>query len=206
MFDDTADPEIRGEFASGATGDDMTEVTLTLTIDDGNAVTTIEQDKLNVSGNKFTYSPTLEIMDREYTAVATATDENGKTAEATAIFSVRLPVPTITINAPAAGQIYNHGKPIISGMFSGAEEAGQSVTLSITGPDKGVVVDKAKLDATDNNEFAYMHTEELKHGDYTINVEFTDANGRTAKTSTVFTVDVPGPTVMIPFTCFRANV
>jgi hypothetical protein len=174
---DISKPVITGEFSGVAM-----PVSLSLTLN--GAVVAAE-----VSGNEFTYTPADALDDGEYTLVAEATDANGKTAEeATAIFSIRLPVPTVAVESPEAGQVYDHGKPVITGTFSGA--APIAVALSIDGEAVEAVVN-------DNNEFTYTPAEALSDGEHMIAVMVTDANGRTAETSAVFTVDIPGPTVAI---------
>ncbi len=133
-----------------------------------------------------TYSPAAELGDGEHTVVATATDANGKTAEATVIFSVLLPVPTASITTPAAGQVYDHGMPIITGEVSGATPI--AGVLSVDG--------KEVMKVTDT-EFSYTPTDALSDGDHTVMVSITDANGRTAQASTSFTVNIPGPSVTL---------
>ena len=169
-------PIITGEFSGVAM-----PVSLSLTLN-GEAVVA------EVSGNEFTYTPADALDDGEYTLVAEAADANGKTAEATAIFSIRLPVPTVAVQTPEAGQVYDHGQPVITGDFSGA--APIAVALSIDGT---VVI----ADVNDNNQFTYTPAEALSDGEHMIAVVVTDANGRTAETSAVFTVDIPGPSVAI---------
>ena len=169
-------PIITGEFSGVAM-----PVSLSLTLN-GEAVVA------EVSGNEFTYTPADALDDGEYTLVAEATDANGKTAEATAIFSIRLPVPTVAVQTPEAGQVYDHGQPVITGDFSGADPI--VVALSIDGT---VVI----ADVNDNNQFTYTPAEALSDGEHTVAVVVTDANGRTAETSAVFTVDIPGPSVAI---------
>ena len=173
---DISRPVIHGEFSGVAA-----PVSLSLTLN-GAAVTA-------AGDNTFTYTPTDALDDGEYTLVAEVTDANGKMAKATAIFTVRLPVPKVSIQTPTAGQVYEHGMPIIAGDFSGA--APIKVTLSI---DDGEAVE---LVGSDNNEFTYTPTDALSDDPYVVTVVVTDANGRTAKTSTDFMVDIPGPTVMI---------
>ena len=169
-------PVITGEFSGVAM-----PVSLSLTLN-GEAVVA------EVSGNEFTYTPADALDDGEYTLVAETTDANGKTAEATAIFSIRLPVPTVAVQTPEAGQVYDHGKPVITGTLSGA--APIAVALSIDG--KAV-----EAEVNDNNQFTYTPAEALSDGEHMIAVKVTDANGRTAETSAVFTVDIPGPSVAI---------
>ena len=173
---DISKPVITGEFSGVAA-----PVSLSLTLN-GEVVVA------EVSGNEFTYTPADALDDGEYTLIAEATDANGKTAEATAIFSIRLPVPTVAVESPEAGQVYDHGKPVITGDFSGA--APIAVALSIDG--KAV-----EAEVNDNNQFTYTPAEALSDGEHMIAVKVTDANGRTADTSAVFTVDIPGPSVAI---------
>ena len=173
---DISKPVITGEFSGVAM---PVELSLTL---NGEAVVA------EVSGNEFTYTPANALDDGEYTLIAEAADANGKTAEATAIFSIRLPVPTVAVQTPEAGQVYDHGKPVITGDFSGA--APIAVALSIDGK-------VVEADVNNNNQFTYIPADALSDGGHTVAVEVTDANGRTAETSAVFTVDIPGPTVAI---------
>ena len=173
---DISKPVITGEFSGVAA-----PVSLSLTLN-GEVVVA------EVSGNEFTYTPADALDDGEYTLVAETTDANGKTAEATAIFSIRLPVPTVAVQTPEAGQVYDHGKPVITGTLSGA--APIAVALSIDG--KAV-----EAEVNDNNQFTYIPAEALSDGEHMIAVVVTDANGRTAETSAVFTVDIPGPSVAI---------
>ena len=84
---------------------------------ESSGVAKVETVSVTVDGNKAamnddgTYSPATDLDDGEYTVVAEVTDANGNTAEATAIFTVELPVPTAMIDTPVAGQVYAHGMP-----------------------------------------------------------------------------------------------
>ena len=173
---DHKNPEITWEYSGKA------EITsFTLTIDDGNPV---ELDEGAMSH-------TPELGNGEYTVVATVKDVNGKTATATVVFSIRLPVPTATITTPAAGQVYNHGKPIITGTFSGADPVTGKLTVSDSaGKEVG------EMDVS-GNDFEYTPANALGHGSYTVSISVTDKNGNTADASTDFTVDIPGPIVAI---------
>ena len=171
---DHGKPMLQGEFSG-------VEASVAVTVN-GAAIPVV------VEGNEFTFTPPVRIDDGEYTVEAIATDANGKTAKATVVFSVSLPVPTVSILTPTAGQILDHGKPVISGSFSGADEIVVAATID------GNAVE---VSVNENNEFTYTPSEALSHGEHTIAVEVTDGNERTAKTSSVFTVDIPGPTVAI---------
>jgi hypothetical protein len=146
---DISKPVITGEFSGVAM-----PVSLSLTLN-GEVVVA------EVSGNEFTYTPADALDDGEYTLIAEAADANGKTAEATAIFSIRLPVPTVAVESPEAGQVYDHGKPVITGTFSGA--APIAVALSIDG--KAV-----EAEVNDNNQFTYTPAEALSDGEHMIAV------------------------------------
>ena len=167
-------PMLQGEFTG-------VEASVAVTVN-GQAIPVV------VDGNEFTFTPPVRIEDGEYTIVATATDANGKTAKATSVFTVSLPVPTVAILTPTAGQVIDHGMPVISGNFSGADEIVVAATID------GETVE---VSVNDNNEFTYTPADALSHGEHMIVIEVTDGNDRTAKTSSVFTVDIPGPTVAI---------
>ena len=170
---DHGKPMLQGEFSG-------VDPELTVMVND-------EEIEVVVDGNKFTFTPADGLDDGEYTVVAEVVDANGKTAKATAVFSVRLPEPTVTIKSPAAGLTYDNGSPVIAGEFTGV--APVEVKLSINGEDAEVKVD--------GNQFTHDLADALAHGDHTISVEVTDANGKTAQATTVFTVDIPGPSVSI---------
>ena len=144
--------------------------------------------KMNEDG---TYSPAEALADGDHTVVATVKDKNGKKAEATVIFSVRLPVPTASITTPTAGQVYDHGMPIITGTFSGAVPV--KGTLTVTDSDDKTV---STMEVSGNG-FEYTPTEALGHGSYTVTVKVTDDNKRTAEASTKFSVDIAGPSIAI---------
>ena len=127
-----------------------------------------------------TYSPASELGDGEHTVMATATDANGKTAEATVIFSVMIPGPSVAINSPASGQMYDHGMPSITVESSGVAEP---VTVSV------MVNGEA---ATMNDDGTYSPASELGDGEHTVMATATDANGKTAEATVIFSVMIPG--------------
>ena len=132
-----------------------------------------------------TYSPATALGDGEHTVMATATDANGKTAEATVIFSVEIPGPSIAINSPAAGQMYDHGMPSITVESSGVAEP---VTVSV------MVNGEA---ATMNDDGTYSPATALGDGEHTVMATATDANGKTAEATVIFSVEIPGPSIAI---------
>ena len=60
------------------------------------------------------------------------TDANGRTAETSTDFTINIPGPTVMIHVPAAGQIYDISRPVISGEFSGFATPEKHVNLDIT--------------------------------------------------------------------------
>ncbi|MYF57315.1 hypothetical protein F4225_16570, partial [Candidatus Poribacteria bacterium] len=172
---DISKPVISGEFSGVAT-----PVTLSLTLDG-------EPVEAKISDNGFTYTPADALDDGEFTLVAVATDDNGKTAKATSIFSIRLPVPTVSIDSPVAGGTYDHTYRHIAGKFMGVKP----VTVAL-------MVDGMAVEAmVDGNEFTYDLSDKLAEGEHTVSVSVTDANGETAQASTTFSVVYPEASVSI---------
>ena len=133
-----------------------------------------------------TYSPATALGDGDHTVVATAKDANGKTAEATVIFSVEIPGPSIAINSPAAGQMYSYDKPAITWESSGVAEL-VSTSLTING--------KAVELADGAN--SYTPADGLGEGEHTVVVMVKDANSKTAQATAVFTVEFPMASVTL---------
>ena len=93
-----------------------------------------------------------------------------------------IPVPTVAILTPSAGQIFDHGRPVITGEFSGAAAP---ISLSLTLND--VVVEAEVSD----NGFTYTPAAALGDGEYTLVATATDANAKIAEATVSFTVEVP---------------
>ncbi|MYF97803.1 hypothetical protein F4212_01515 [Candidatus Poribacteria bacterium] len=148
---------------------------------------TLNGDAVELADGAVSYTPEDGIGEGEHTVVATATDANGKMAEATTVFTVEFPMASVMILSPTAGHTYNNGTPIVSGEFTGVGE----VTVKLT-------VDGKEVDPEINgNGFTYTPDPALGHGNHTVAVEVTDANGESAMTSSEFIVDIPGPSVAI---------
>ena len=175
---DISKPVVTGEFSGFATPEKP--VTLDLTLDG-------EPVAAEISDNGFTYTPADPLDDGEFTLVAVATDANGKTAKATAIFSIRLPVPTVLLDSPVAGGTYDHTYRHISGEFTGVHPI--VVELMVDGTDVTAMVN--------GNEFTYDLSDKLAEGEHTVSVEITDANGNTAQATTMFSVVYPEASVSL---------
>ena len=139
-----------------------------------------------ISGNQFSYTPKMELSHGEHTVAVEVTDANGKTAMTSTIFTVDIPGPTVAINSPAPGQTYDHGMPMLQGEFSGVD-----ATVAVTVNDQPIPV------VVDGNEFTFTSPVRIEDGEYTVVAIATDANGKTAKATAVFSVSLPVPTVAI---------
>ena len=122
-----------------------------------------------------------------HTVTVKLKDANGEEAEASATFAVVYPKPTVTLLSPTAGHTYTDRTPVISGEFTGVGEV--QVKVTVEGKDAKV--------AKDGNQFTAEHPAELGHGMHTVEVEVTDGNKESAKTSAEFMVELPAPTVAI---------
>ncbi len=158
---------------------------------DVTVVVTVDGEEAVLNEEDGTYKPAKPLGDGDYTVVATATDANKKSAEATVIFSVSLPVPTVAVATPVAGQVYSHGMPIITGTFSGADPVMGTLTVKDSNDD---VVATTEVSGS---EFEYTPPKALGNGKHMVSVEVTDANKRTAMTSVDFEVNIPGPSIAI---------
>ena len=148
---------------------------------------TINGEAVELADGADSYTPADGLGEGEHTVVVMVTDANGKTAQATAIFSVEFPMASVTLTSPTAGHTYSNGMPVISGEFTGVGDV--DVKLTVDGKDAKVSVD--------GNQFTGELAGALGHGMHTVAVEITDANGESAKTSAEFMVDLPGPSVAI---------
>ncbi len=163
---DHSTPVITGNFSGAA------PIAVALSIN-GEAVVA------EVSDNAFTYTPADALGNGEYTLVAVATDVNGKTAEANVTFTVDIPGPTVTILTPSAGQILDHGTPVITGEFSGAATP---ISLSLT-------LNDAVIEAeVSDNAFTYTPADALGNGEHTLVAVATDVNGKTAEANVTFSI------------------
>ena len=125
-----------------------------------------------------------------YRVTVQVTDDLGNVGEGSAEFAVNGTTPTVTIHSLTPGQTFDHGKPLISGGFSGV---GTKVTkLTIMDDDDATPDIEVALDGS-GNQFSYTPEVALANGNYTVVVEATDADNNMVQTSVVFTVDIPEP-------------
>ena len=175
---DISKPVIKGEFSG-----DAEIVSLSLTLN-GESVTATEGD------GTFEFTPAEPLDDGEFTLVAVVTDANDKIATATAVFNIRLPVPTVSIHSPVAGDTYNHAFSQITGEFTGYGEVTVNLMLNDTAVDSDDIVKQG-------NSYSYTLADKLPEGDHKVVASVTDANGNSAQTSAVFSVSYPDASVSI---------
>ena len=128
------------------------------------------------------YTRNEQLPGGAYSVTVQVADILGNVGEASVEFAISGTIPTVAIQSPLSGQTFEHGKPLISGEFSGAG-ALTVTTFTVDGADATPVVD--------GERFSYTPADALADGEHTVVVEVTDSNGKTAQTSVVFTVEVP---------------
>ena len=134
--------------------------------------------------NEFTYTPADALSHGEHTIAVEVTDGNGRTAQTSSVFTVDIPGPTVAIHSPASGQLFDHGKPVLRGEFTGVDPVVE-LTVTVNGEEIEVEVD--------GNEFTYTPADGIGDGDYTVVANVVDPNGKTAKATIVFTVSYLNP-------------
>ena len=135
-----------------------------------------------VEGNQFTATLKAETLDNGGHRIdATVTDANKKTAQTSSIFKINVPGPTVEILSPAAGQTYDHAKPVVRGTYTGVGDI--TIMLAIDDGEPFEV-------AGEENEFTYTPADELGGGEHTVAVTAEDENGKTAHASVVFSIEL----------------
>ena len=148
-------------------------------------VVDVDQAMLEKDVAQLVYTRNEQLPGGAYQITVQVADILGNVGEASVEFAISGTIPTVAIQSPASGQTFEHGKPLISGEFSGAGTL-EVTTFTVNGADATPVID--------GNRFSYTPTDALADGEHTVAVEVTDSNGKTAQTSVVFTVKVPKDT------------
>ena len=142
----------------------------------------VDQAMLEKDVAQLVYTRNEQLPGGAYSVTVQVADILGNVGEASVEFAISGTIPTVAIQSPLSGQTFEHGKPLISGEFSGAG-ALTVATFTVDGADATPVVD--------GERFSYTPADALADGEHTVVVEVTDSNGKTAQTSVVFTVEVP---------------
>ena len=148
-------------------------------------VVDVDSAMLEKDATQLVYTRNEQLPGGAYQITVQVADILGNVGEASVEFAISGTIPTVAIQSPASGQTFEHGKPLISGEFSGAGTL-EVTTFTVDGADATPVID--------GNRFSYTPTDALADGEHTVAVEVTDSNGKTAQTSVVFTVKVPKDT------------
>ena len=145
----------------------------------------VDQADLEKDAASLVYTRSEPLAGGAYRVTVQVTDNLGNVGEGSAEFVVNGTAPMVAIHSPASGQTFAHGKPPISGEFSGAGTV-EVTTFTINDVDATPEVD--------GNQFSYTPAEALTDGDYKIVVVVTDSDGNVAQASSIFTVDMPRDT------------
>ncbi len=139
-----------------------------------------------VTGNTWTFTPTVPLAEGQHTVTATATDAAGNTASDSNTFTVDTTAPTVVVTTPAEGSRTNDTTPA----YSGTVEAGATVVITVD----GMVLGNATVTGT---TWTFTPTVPLGEGSHTVMATATDAAGNTANDSNTFTVDLTAPAVAV---------
>ena len=145
----------------------------------------VDQAELEKDAASLVYTRSEPLAGGAYRVTVQVTDNLGNVGEGSGEFAVNGTLPTVAIHSPASGQTFEHGKPLISGEFSGAGTV-EVTTFTVN-----------DIDATpevNGNRFSYTPEEALGDGNHMVVVAVTDGDGNMAQTSVTFMVEIPKDT------------
>ena len=145
----------------------------------------VDQAELEKDAEALVYTRSEQLAGGAYRVTVEVADILGNVGTSTREFTVNGTLPTVAVHSPVSGQTFEHGKPPISGEFSGAG------TVEIT---TFTINDVDATPEVDGNQFSYTPGEALSDGDYKVVVAVTDGDGNVAQASSIFTVDMPKDT------------
>ncbi|MDE0682174.1 MAG: Ig-like domain-containing protein [Candidatus Poribacteria bacterium] len=145
----------------------------------------VDQAELEKDAASLVYTRREPLAGGAYRVTVQVTDNLGNVGEGSAEFAVNGTLPTVAIHSPASGQTFEHGKPLISGEFSGAG------TVEVT---TFTVNDVDATPEVNGNRFSYTPEEALGDGNHMVVVAVTDGDGNMAQTSVTFMVEMPKDT------------
>ncbi|MCY3741274.1 MAG: Ig-like domain-containing protein [Candidatus Poribacteria bacterium] len=188
--DETVDslPTIRATYNDGA-GSGVDGATGSLAVarlqPPNEAEVVVDQAELEKDAASLVYTRREPLAGGAYRVTVQVTDNLGNVGEGSAEFAVNGTLPTVAIHSPASGQTFEHGKPLISGEFSGAG------TVEVT---TFTVNDDDATPEVSGNRFSYTPEEALGDGNHMVVVAVTDGDGNMAQTSVTFMVEMPKDT------------
>ena len=145
----------------------------------------VDQAALAKDAEDLVYTRSEQLAGGAYRVTVEVADILGNVGTGTQEFTVNGTLPSVAIHSPVSGQTFEHGKPPISGEFSGAG------TVEIT---TFTINDVEATPEVDGNQFSYTPAEALSDGDYKVVVAVSDGDGNVAQASSIFTVDIPKDT------------
>ncbi len=139
----------------------------------------IDQMAIEADKSTLVYTRDEQLPGGAYRATVKVADVLGNIGEASVEFAISGTFPAVAIHSPTSGQTVKDTTPLISGEISGAGDL-EITIFTVDGVDVTPEVD--------GNRFSYTPVAALSGGAHTVVVEVTDGDGRTAQTSTSFTV------------------
>ncbi|MDC9566802.1 MULTISPECIES: beta strand repeat-containing protein [unclassified Pseudoalteromonas] len=175
---------------SGTTQDVDAGAVVTVTFTGSDGATETVQVTTNADGS-WSIEATDELVEGQFTVVATVTDAAGNTASATEVGEIDLTDPAITIN-PITDT--NDTTPSVTGSVVDVPQ-GTEVTLLITDSDGN----QQTITAVTNADGSYSADilNELSEGDFTVTASVSDEAGNSSTATVTGTIDLTAPSVTI---------
>ncbi|AYM87312.1 Ig-like domain repeat protein [Pseudoalteromonas agarivorans] len=175
---------------SGTTQDVDAGAVVTVTFTGSDGATETVQVTTNADGS-WSIEATDELVEGQFTVVATVTDAAGNTASATEVGEIDLTDPAITIN-PITDT--NDTTPSVTGSVVDVPQ-GTEVTLLITDSDGN----QQTITAVTNADGSYSADilNELSEGDFTVTASVSDEAGNSSTATVTGTIDLTAPGVTI---------
>ncbi|MCW1719150.1 Ig-like domain-containing protein [Pseudoalteromonas sp. A3] len=175
---------------SGTTQDVDAGAVVTVTFTGSDGATETVQVTTNADGS-WSIEATDELVEGQFTVVATVTDAAGNTASATEVGEIDLTDPAITIN-PITDT--NDTTPNVTGSVVDVPQ-GTEVTLLITDSDGN----QQTITAVTNADGSYSADilNELSEGDFTVTASVSDEAGNSSTATVTGTIDLTAPSVTI---------
>ncbi|TMP02890.1 Ig-like domain repeat protein, partial [Pseudoalteromonas sp. S3178] len=175
---------------SGSTQDVDAGAVVTVTFTGSDGATETVQVTTNADGS-WSIEATDELVEGQFTVVATVTDAAGNTASASEVGEIDLTDPAITINPI---EDTNDTTPSVTGSVVDVPQ-GTEITLVITDSNGN----QQTITAVTNADGSYSAdiVNELSEGDFTVTASVSDEAGNSSTATVTGTVDLTPPSVTI---------